>query len=505
MAVESTLAQLAEGCAENRTGNDASGRTPNGGKTKGKGKSKDARQQYIVLGIGVCVVLAGLFLPVGGGLTRPGLVSLSGLVLAVLFWSTEAVNANVTALIVLAMLPALGALSYQEAFAGFGNPMIWRLVGIMIITIGLSKSGLDRRMAFHALKLARGNVYAMLVLMLVTSQILVFFVPVPQARTSLLATTYLGILTGLNIRAPSNIGKIVFIGIPVFTVLTSASLITGASVEVYAVGLFSTLLNHNFSYVSWMVANLPVTFAACFVILPALIWLYPPETKRIEGADALVSRELAAMGPLNLNEKKMLAVFAILSVMWFGGISESIPAEVLMATTLFLPGIAIIKWADAQDGVPWGTVILFGSSLALAMALQQNKVIQWVADGVMSQVGAPPPVVTLLLIFLLAGVIRLGMTNMTGVVATLFPLSVAMAPSMGLNPVWLGMVCVIGSSMGFFYPSQNASCLLTYAFGYYSSRDMAKAGLISFLLTAVVLAVLAQFYWPLVGIPVQLP
>ncbi len=122
---------------------------------------------YVVPLIGVVILAGGLLLPVGEGLGRSGMVSLAVLSLAVLFWSTEAVNATVTALMVLSLLPTLGALTYTDAFAGLGQHILWRLVGILTVTLGLSKTGLDRRFATALLKLARGNVYAMLVLLVV--------------------------------------------------------------------------------------------------------------------------------------------------------------------------------------------------------------------------------------------------------------------------------------------------------------------------------------------------
>jgi anion transporter len=447
-------------------------------------------------------VLAGLLLPVGEGLTRTGLISLSILVLAIFLWASETVHATVTALVVLVLLPTLGALSYADSFVGLGQFTIWRLVGILILTMGLTRSGLDKRLALGVLKLARGNVYAMFVLMVLSAQLLVFILPVPTARTSLLAATYFGILQGLDVKPPSNIGKVIFLGISVSTLLTSASLITGASVEIYAVGLFSTLLNYHFSYVSWMVANLPITFLASFAVLLVLVRLFPPEKTRIEGADALVAKELAQLGPLNTAEKKMLVLFAALMVMWFTGISDQFPAEVMIATLLFMPGINLLTWSQAQKEGPWGIVILYGSSLSLALALQQNLVVKWAADLILSRIGMPAPPTAALLVVLLVTLVRLGMTNMTGVVVTLFPLVTTLAASTGLNPVWLGMICVVSSGTGFMFPSQSVTNLITYAFGYYSTKDMAWAGIWVLVVITAIMITLAMFYWPLVGLTI---
>ena len=208
------------------------------------------------------------------------------------------------------------------------------------------------------------------------------------------------------------------------------------------------------------------------------------------------------MGPLGPHEMKMLGIFAVLSVMWFSNLSESIPAELLMATVLFLPGVC----HSSSGPMPRGCAVGHGDPLRVepgaGHGAAAEQVVQWAAYGAVTdrhaaargRRGAD----------LRAGqLVRLGMTNMTGVVATLFPLSVAMAPSMGLNPVWLGMVCVIGSSMGFFYPSQNASCLLTYAFGYYSSaRHGQGRGGIFVIISPWCWRCWRMFYWPLVGLPI---
>jgi solute carrier family 13 (sodium-dependent dicarboxylate transporter), member 2/3/5 len=468
-------------------------------------KPSSQRRQFLTLALGAGLVLAGLLLPPSNALPRSGLISLSVLLMAVLFWTTEALNTTITGLIILVLLPATGALSYEQTFAGLGQSTLWRLVGIVMITMGLSKAGLDRRIAVYILKLARGNVYAILFLMVVAAQILVFFMPSPSARAFLLATTFLGILQGLGLRPPSNIGKIVFLGIPICAITTSASLITGATVEVYAVGLFATLLNYNFSYVSWMIINLPVTFLTCFLVLPLLIRLFPPEMKRLEGAETLIRDELARMGPLSVAEKKMMAAFGLLLVLWFSGASEAWPAELMVATLLFMPGMGILKWTQVQKDVPWGMVLLFGSSLALALALQQNRVVQWASDLFVAQVGHPQPAALALLVFALTAIVRLGMTNMTGVVATLFPLSITVAATTGVNPAWLGMICTLSAATGFFFPSQNQCNLLTYSFGYYSAREMAWAGAWACAIEAAVLILAALFYWPLVGLPVYAP
>src|SRR6185312_4215639 len=54
---------------------------------------------------------------------------------------------------------------------------------------------------------------------------------------------------------------------------------------------------------------------------------------------------------------------------------------------MFLPGIGIMTWKEAQPKIPWGTVVLFGVGISLGTALLQTKGAVWLADLVVAQFG----------------------------------------------------------------------------------------------------------------------
>ena len=47
---------------------------------------------------------------------------------------------------------------------------------------------------------------------------------------------------------------------------------------------------------------------------------------------------------------------------------------------LFLPGIGVMTWKEAQPRIPWGTVVLFGVGISLGTALLQTKAATWLAN-----------------------------------------------------------------------------------------------------------------------------
>src|SRR5262249_40095792 len=115
------------------------------------------------------------------------------------------------------------------------------------------------------------------------------------------------------------------------------------------------------------------------------------EVTDIPGGRAAVKKSLAELGPMKASEKKLLAISLVLLGFWategvlhsFDTSSTTIAAVGLM----FLPGIGIMTWKDAQPRIPWGTVVLFGIGISVGTALLQTKGASWLADLAVAQFG----------------------------------------------------------------------------------------------------------------------
>ena len=62
--------------------------------------------------------------------------SLNVFFLAVFLWTTELIHPTLTGLLIFCLIPALGVLSSEETFGVMGDTIIWRLLGIFILTKG---------------------------------------------------------------------------------------------------------------------------------------------------------------------------------------------------------------------------------------------------------------------------------------------------------------------------------------------------------------------------------
>ena len=105
--------------------------------------------------------------------------------------------------------------------------------------------------------------------------------------------------------------------------------------------------------------------------------MMPPEVKEVPGGREGIRKSLAELGPMKASEMKLLAISLTLIAFWategvlhkFDTSTTTITAVALM----FMPGIGIMTWKEAQPKIPWGTVVLFGIGISLGTALLQTK------------------------------------------------------------------------------------------------------------------------------------
>jgi di/tricarboxylate transporter len=82
---------------------------------------------------------------------------------------------------------------------------------------------------------------------------------------------------------------------------------------------------------------------------------------------------------------------------------------------------------------------------------------------------------------------------------TSIPLVVEFAKSQGMNPLQLGMIWTFAAG-GKLFAYQSGVLIVGYSYGYFAARDLVRIGACLTLVEFVVLLLLVQFYWPLIGI-----
>lgn len=98
------------------------------------------------------------------------------LLIAVFFFVTEIIRADLVALLVLVLLVVTGLVSPEESISGFSNPAVVTIWAVFILSAGLSRTGVAVRLAEQVLRLAGADENRLLVLLMSSSAAISAFV-----------------------------------------------------------------------------------------------------------------------------------------------------------------------------------------------------------------------------------------------------------------------------------------------------------------------------------------
>jgi len=462
-----------------------------------------ASRKHIPIIIGVGILAVAFFLPEMGGMSHSGWIAVGILAFTITFWAAEILPTAATSMAVLVLLPTLGVLGYSETFSHLGTVIIWRLIAIFLLTAAIKKVGLGDRVAYRVMLFTKGRVVNTLFWVLMINYFLGFVIPNSYARTVLCVTVVVSWLETAKVEKGSNIGKAFMLALPMSGCVTLCATLVGSSVDIFAAHMFVTLVGFQWTYVTWMIACSPFCLVMNLVVFAVAFLVFPPETKQLLDGGAEIRKRLEALGPMRGNEWFVLSVFAVLLYFWFADVSELFPAEMMAACLLMFPHrFRALQWKESVKEVQWDILLIFGASIAMAAALVQSGVVNWLSQSVFSSLGGMHPALLVLMVSVISILVRLGMSNMVAVVGVLLPILVSSAQAIGLNPVWLGMICVISSCGCFFFPAQSTNTLFSYKFGYFKTRDLLKYGTVLLVGFIPVIMVTAMLYWPYVILPI---
>lgn len=454
--------------------------------------------------IAVCVaaLLLSPMLPTPPLMDGQGWSALAVLALAIVLWLTNVLPAAVTSLLVIVLVPLFGILPFNQAGLSLGQEEIWLILSMLIMGSAVEKYGLDKRLAYSILKLSGGKIRLVVAFFIMIGFVLTFFTPNALGRLTVLLPVSLGLIETMKSGTGPNFGKLLIFTVTFTPYMCCIALITAAGGTIYAVGLFDSMLGYRWSYLEWMVLMLPLTIVVLALFWLLLLWLFPPEQTVLQGGAAYFRQELEKLGPLRPEEKKLIALYGLLALLWitseWNGLAVA-HSGLLVASILLLPGIGLLSWKETVKKIDWGLPFLFAAGFTLADALSMSGVTAWGAAAMSEFAAAWPPEWMAVLLFLSFVAIRLCFTNYTAMVASLLPVALTFAVGSGTNPLWLGMIAMVASSIGYFIPTQSAGAMVSFSAGLYTNREYFTVGTGVTVLFFIVTMAAAFFYWPLVG------
>ena len=475
------------------------------------------------LAAGVMGFLLVLALPTPEGLGEAGQKSAAIAVLMICWWISEAVHIGVTGLVPVVLFPLLGVSSSRTVSAHYANHLIFLFIGGFIIAYAMERWALHRRIALTVIARFGARPQPMVLGFMVTTALLSMWIS-NTATTMMLLPMAMAVVNQLSASAeirsaPAGtdqpkvarevFGCVLLLGIAYAASIGGIGTIVGSPTTVAFLGFAAESFPDlpTIGFVHWSMVCVPIVL----VFLP-MAWLYlchfgtaiPLSHIRFSSDQNVIEKELAALGPMTVPERRVLVVAALTGLLWIfrapldlGGFylpgwSQLFPTPahvhdstvaMAMAVLLFaLPagqgerGVRILDWKGAAQGIPWGIVFLLGGGFALAAEISSSGLAMWIGSSLGAMQGIPSWGLVIA-ICLLTTV----MTETTSNVATVLMLSpavAAMAAELGVHPYLLLIPMAVTSSFAFTMPVATPPNAIIFSSGWISMTQMFRAGVV---------------------------
>ena len=465
---------------------------------------KSSLGQREALGIlaAIATTVVVLLLPTPEGLSSAGHRLAAVFAGALVLWATEALPLAVTAILAIALQPILGITAIIPAIASSMSPIFFFVFVMFIIALAWVKTGLARRFALSMISRAGTDARRVVwVFMIATASVSTVVSDVPTA--AIFMAVALTIFQKLNLQpGRSNFGRVVMMGIPIASLIGGIGTPAGSSVNMMGLDMLEQNGGGRVAFLHWMMIGIPMVL----LLLPAaaitLMKFYPPEIKSI-GSLEEIQKELRLMGPMSPNEWKTLIIMSVMLVLWIA--STWVPAlnvytvSLCGAVVMFLPGIRLFTWKEAQDATSWETLILINGIFSLGAASNSTGLAKWLAEAVFGGLGGYSVVAVLVIISAFTVVIHLVLPIGPVINAVMIPPIVGVAMAAGVNPTLYVLPVIFTASCAMLLPLDPVP-LVTYGKGYYKFFDMFGPGLVISIIWVIVMTVAMLIGAPMLGL-----
>lgn len=420
----------------------------------------------------------------------------------VVAWITRAMEFALAGLIGCFLFWALGVVKFPVAFSGFANDAPWFLFGAMLLGAVATRSAIARRIAYFIM-LRVGVTYPRILLgLIVTDFLLTFIVPSGVARVVIMAAIAVGLAEAFKSPAGTNVSRGMFLVLTYTANIFDKMIIAGAA-SITARSLIEKVGGVEVLWSYWFIALLPSSIVTVLIAWWLTLKLFPPERVTLEGGYDYLRAELRKMGPLSAREKRAALLLGAAILLWLTDFLHHIsPAAIGMGAGLFalLPRVGILDIEDMRrlNYLPMFFVAAAVSMGAVLQATNGLDVLTRVVFDWMQPFMTNTLVATTVL-YWTAVVYHFFLASEISMLATSIPLVMQLAKTHGLNPLQLGMIWTFAAG-GKLFVYQSGVLIVGYSYGYFAARDLVVMGVLLTIVEFVVLLLLVQFYWPLIGL-----
>jgi sodium-dependent dicarboxylate transporter 2/3/5 len=387
--------------------------------------------------------------------------------------------------------------------AEYGNQIIFLFIGGFLIAITMEKWNLHTRIALLIIGLIGTSPRRIIAGFLVATAFISAWI-----SNSATAMMMLPVALAVTLKMRGDAYESTFRTALMLSVAYGASIggiatLIGSPPNMILAGMSRTITGSEITFLTWASFGVPI---ACILLVLCWIYLvYIAFPQKAEHAVISIAEEIRSLGPVSVEERRVLAVFFLVAFLWisrtFWGpylpmVTDSVIA-VFGAVTLFMvparENKRLLGWEDALH-LPWNIVLLFGCGFAIAQGFVETGLGAWTADQLHFLAGVPPLLVLLAVIILVLFVTEI--TSNTATATIFIPITAVLASVSGIEPLFLMIPAAIASSLAFMLPVSTPPNAIVYGTGYVTMSQMIRAGFWMNCISIIVLMIAVPLFVP---------
>ena len=448
---------------------------------------------------------AGIYaLPATDGLTANAQSLAAVTFLMAVLWMTEAAPVIFTSLLPLALFPLFEVSEFTSVLPVYVKDLIWLFFGGFQLAFAVEKCGLHKRMALAVLNAVGTQADRVVLGFMLASGLLSMWL-FNTSTTLMLLPVAMAVVHQLDPEKRSHLGEACMLGLAYAASIGGTGTYLGTAPN----GVFreqAATFGTEISFGNWMLFAMPLA-----LILILLVWVFLVRIalpiRGIEGGKVSFSSEVAPTW--SSAEKRVGYVFAITVCLWLtrGYISTFLELDkgvltdgrIAVVSTIFLylmaGGSGTGKLLTIVEGrrTPWSILVLFGGGFAIAQGFKSTGLSMWVGETMKVWVTGWPIYAVILVIVLMVTFLT-EITSNTATINVLLPLMFSACVAAGVHPFLLALPATLAVSCAFMLPVATPPNAILFSSGRLRVMDMARAGVLLNLLTAVLVTFFA-IYW----------
>lgn len=457
--------------------------------------AKTTKQKYVHILIALVILLVIMHLPAPAELEEGAKsMTLLGIIASVVYlWVTEALPHAASACLILILIPLLGVGDFKSVFSGtFGTDTFAFFMGVFTLSAVCKKSGFSKRLGQMFMLYSSSNSRVLLFGSMLISFIFSMFIT-DMAAVAMVLPVVIAILTAMNaIPKQSNYGKCLTLGVSWGSIYGGICTPAGVGSNITTMKLLSDLAGMEVSFIQWMKLCFPIGIIGLVVGFIVLQICFKPEVSNIDIDKEQLKKELTE-NPMTFGQKYALFLFVAVVIAYL--LSDKLGLSVALISFMIiplaiLPGIGIFaNWGELEKSINWGSIMLAVCGVIVGTLANQFGLAQWITGVVLEPLSTLAAPVQIYAVTLITDIVGILLSSMTITASVCVPLAITFAQETGA-PVWATAIAACcASSTVMILVTQTPTLIISYAEGYYTLKDCAKAGIIMTFVSALIVTV----------------